>query len=384
MKMAPTAAPALLLACDLGKSGGKFFYKLLDSSGDQQKRSTQALWMDSEVAHRSVSVVNQVGTGGRSQDNAWYRVGETLTFIGKAAQAHLEYNSFKEDKSLKAPERIAGALGAIAHAHHLPSRFAAVVWVLLPIHELSTRSAIASRLQEICRGFHFQDQQAYQITLSLSFRPEGYGIYVNRKQQLEKTGMAIAQRTTWVEMLGHRNGTQLAFETGTLNVAKSTSKFPGFWEVFEKAAIASGVSSPDYGVLLKALETGNAQQYSAAKDERIDLSAAIQQVESGYLAALAPHFNDHLIPGLASRQGDVVLAGRAAYLMRSALRRYFEDRGFSERLSFAWEGDAELRRWLSEQLLEVHETPSIPVRMLDCFGVFQALLGEKQRMRGAA
>jgi hypothetical protein len=29
--------------------------------------------------------------------------------------------------------------------------------------------------------------------------------------------VAIAQRTTWIEMLGHRNGTQLAFETGTLN-----------------------------------------------------------------------------------------------------------------------------------------------------------------------
>ena len=39
--------------------------------------------------------------------------------------------------------------------------------------------------------------------------------------------------------------------------AKSTSKFPGFWEPFEKAANAAGVSVTEYDVLLKALETGS-------------------------------------------------------------------------------------------------------------------------------
>jgi hypothetical protein len=79
-------------------------------------------------------------------------------------------------------------------------------------------------------------------------------------------GVAITKRTTWIEMLGHRNGTQLAFETGTLNAAKSTSKFPGFWEPFEKAANAAGVSVTEYDVLLKALESGQPQQYSVAKE----------------------------------------------------------------------------------------------------------------------
>jgi hypothetical protein len=117
--------PTLLLACDLGKSGSKFFYKLLNGQ-------TQALWMDSEVAHRSVSVLSQVNPGGRSQDNAWYRIGDELTFVGKAARAYTDYNSFKEDKFLRASERIAAALGTVAHAHQLPSEFEAVIWVLLP------------------------------------------------------------------------------------------------------------------------------------------------------------------------------------------------------------------------------------------------------------
>jgi hypothetical protein len=369
--------PTLLLACDLGKSGGKFFYKL--SNGP-----TQALWMDSEVAHCSVSVIGQAHTGGRSQDNAWYRLGDELTFVGKSARAHTDYNSFKEDKFLKAPERIAAALGAIASAQHLPTKFEAIVWVLLPINELSTRKAIATRLTEICESFCFRDEQEFQISLRLSFRPEGYGIYVNRKQQLQQAGTAIASRTTWIEMLGHRNGTQLAFETGTLNQAKSTSKFPGFWEVFEKAAIASGVSATDYAVLLRALETGQGPQYSVAKGKTVDFSDAMQQVESGYLATLAPYFNDNLIPSLATGKGEVVLAGGAAYLMRSALQQYFESKGFGNRCAVAWGMQERLQTWVAEQLLEVQECPSMPMRMVDCFGLFQALLGDMNRLQGVA
>ena len=126
----------------------------------------------------------------------------------------------------------------------------------------------------------------HRVNLTLSFRPEGYGIYVQRKAQLQQAGLSIAQRTTWIEMLGHRNGTQLAFETGTLNSAKSTSKFPGFWESFEKAANEAGVSVTEYDVLLRSLETRQAQQYSEAKGTSVDFSAAIAQVEAAYLVSL--------------------------------------------------------------------------------------------------
>jgi hypothetical protein len=201
---------------------------------------------------------------------------------------------------------------------------------------------------------------------------------------LQQSGIAIAARTTWIEMLGHRNGTQLAVETGTLNQARSTSKFPGFWESFEKAAIASGVSSPDYEVLLRALETGKAHQYSVAKGCQFDFGEATQQVEAGYLAALDPYFNDHLIPSLATGKGEVVLAGGAAYLMRSALQQYFDNKGFGERLSLAWGLQERLQTLIAEQLPEVQEIPSIPVRMVDCFGLFQALLGDVNRTQGVA
>jgi len=368
--------PTVLVACDLGKSGGKFFYKL-------PQGQTHPLWMAAEVAQRSASGVAQLNQGGRPQDNAWFRVGDDLIFVGKAAQAFLDYNSFKEDKSLKAAERIVGVLGAIAKLENLPRHVEAIVWVLLPINELATRQRIAFRLSDLCQGFRFQDETDYRIDLKLSFRPEGYGIYVQRKAQLQQAGVSIAQRTTWIEMLGHRNGTQLAFETGTLNSGKSTSKFPGFWESFEKAANTAGVSVSDYEVLLRALATGQAQQYSVAKGETVDFANALAQVETAYLSALDPHFNDHLIPSLATGKGEVVLAGGAAYLMRDALQQYFEQRGFGDRLSLAWEHQTGLNRLVQEHLPEVHEMPSLPMRMTDGFGLFQALLGESHRMRVA-
>ena len=370
-------APTLLLACDLGKSGGKFFYKLLHGQ-------THALWMEAEVAQREASGVESVSPGGRPQDCAWFRNGEVLTFVGKAAQRFLDYNSFKEDKSLKAPERIVGALGAIAKTEDLPSRFDAVVWVLLPINELATRQQIASRLTTLAQGFWFQDEVEHRVNLTLSFRPEGYGIYVQRKAQLQQAGLSIAQRTTWIEMLGHRNGTQLAFETGTLNSAKSTSKFPGFWESFEKAANAAGVSVTEYDVLLRALETRQAQQYSVAKGTAVDFSAAIAQVEAAYLASLESHFTDHLLPSLATGKGDVVLAGGAAYLMREPLRQFFDERGFAPRLSCAWEHQEALSQLVNAQLPEAVELQSLPMRMTDGFGLFQALLGDVNRLRGAS
>jgi hypothetical protein len=110
----------------------------------------------------------------------------------------------------------------------------------------------------------------------------------------------------------------------------------------------------------------------------------MQQVETGYLATLDPYFNDNLIPSLATGKGEVVLAGGTADLLQSALQRYFEERGFKDRVSFAWEHQEPLQRLVTEQLPESQEFPSIPRRMVDCFGVFQALLGEVNRIPGVA
>ena len=116
--------------------------------------------------------------------------------------------------------------------------------------------------------------------------------------------------------------------------------FLDFWEPFEKAANAAGVSVTEYDVLLKALETGPvAACISVPKGEIIDLSDAMAQVEASYLDALDSHFNDHLIPSLSHRvRGMSFLAGGAAYLMRQALQLYFEESRIFP-LVYPWPGN---------------------------------------------
>ncbi len=144
------------------------------------------------------------------------------------------------------------------------------------------------------------------------------------------------------------------------------------------------MSATDYEVLLRALEIGQGPQYSVAKGKTVDFSDAMRQVEAGYLATLDPYFNDNLIPSLATGKGEVVLAGGAAYLMRSALQQYFESKGFGNRYAVAWGMQERLQTWVAEQLPEVQECPSMPMRMVDCFGLFQALLGDVNRLQGVA
>ena len=79
-----------------------------------------------------------------------------------------------------------------------------------------------------------------------------------------------------------------------------------------------------------------------------------------------------------------MLAGGAAYLMREPLRQFFDERGFAPRLSFAWEHQEALTQLVKTQLPEAAELPSLPMRMTDGFGLFQALLGDVNRLGGRA
>ena len=111
------------------------------------------------------------------------------------------------------------------------------------------------------------------------------------------------------------------------------------------------MSVTEYDVLLKALETGQSQQYSVAKGEIID---SLRRHGSGWRRVIWMPWiltsNDHLIPSLATGKGDVILAGGAAYLNApgsTALFLKIED--FFPRLSLAWEHQDALTRLVEAQ-----------------------------------
>jgi hypothetical protein len=75
----------------------------------------------------------------------------------------------------------------------------------LPLTELGTREAIRTQVEALGQsGFTFRGKPI-QCEVKVKVYPEGFGLYLNRKDQLDKWGQAINQRNTLVVMMGHRN-----------------------------------------------------------------------------------------------------------------------------------------------------------------------------------
>jgi hypothetical protein len=185
MRFTTTAPPAVYLAGDIGTSASKLFYRV--STGQ-----TVPLWMGAEVAQGlTVDAIPIVGSREHPQSGAWLQVGDEVILVGESARAFLDANSLTANKSEKAAYKLLAMLGVIAERENLPSEYEATIWVPLPLTEIRTREAIATKLNAIAQsGFIFRDH-FQRVNLNLKFFPEGFGLYLNRKKQLAATGMAI-------------------------------------------------------------------------------------------------------------------------------------------------------------------------------------------------
>ncbi len=368
-----TASPIVSLVGDLGTSASKFFYRLTPGQ-------TMPFWMGAEVAEGlTAAVLPNLNTGGRPQDSAWLQLGEEVILVGEVAKTFLDVNSLAANKAEKAAYKLAAALGVIAETEQLPSHYEAVVWVPLPLTEIRTRDQIAANLTAIAeQGFGFRGK-AQQVKLSLKFFPEGFGLYLNRKQQLEVVGLSVEQRRTLVVMLGHRNLSILGFADGSLKTAQSNSDGPGFWPAFEKAARSVGVTPADYSALLAALTTGQTQQISQVRAGLYDFAAMAEAVRQSYWQAVSVYLQDNLLKQLADRSVDIIVSGGAAYVLRHTITQYFEQLGLSHQLIFADGMQPRLLEVVS-QLPEAQLNPSLALRMADGYGLFQGLIGKSSKV----
>ncbi|MEO0985367.1 MAG: hypothetical protein AAFY20_07450 [Cyanobacteria bacterium J06639_14] len=362
-------SPAIALAGDLGTSASKFFYR-------QASGTVQPLWMGAEVADNlTVTALPSLNAGGRPQDSAWLQLGDEVVLVGPAAKAFLETNSLTANKADKAAYKVLAALGAIAELENLPSSYSATVWIALPLTEIRTREAIAAKLSALGqKGFRFRGK-SQQVNLSLKFFPEAFGLYLSRKKQLDNLGYNIEQRRTLIVMMGHRNLSLLCFEGGSLKMAHSNSDGPGFWPAFEKATRALGVTPTDYPAVLSALTTETMQQISQSRAGRYDFSEIVQAVQQTYWSAVKIYLQDNLLSQLSESDVDIVLSGGAAYGLRSQLKAYFQDLGLTERINFAHDLQPALTS-ITHPLPEASTQAALPLRMADCYGLFQGLLGK--------
>ncbi|MBW4466284.1 MAG: hypothetical protein KME07_12735 [Pegethrix bostrychoides GSE-TBD4-15B] len=373
MNMTATAPPTVSLAADLGTSASKFFYRVTPSQ-------TVPFWMGAEVAQGlSTAILPNLNIGGRPQDSAWLQMGDEVVLVGEVAKTCLDSNSFAANKADKAAYKLAAALGVIAEIEHLPSEHEANIWVPLPLTEIRTRDEIAVKLTAIAKqGFLFRGKPQ-QVKLSLKFFPEGFGLYLNRKKQLEILGLVVEQRRTLIAMLGHRNLSILCFEGGSLKTAQSNSDGPGFWGAFEKAARSQGVTPADYTALLTALTTGQTQQISQVRAGLYDFAQLAEIVRQTYWQAVLVYLQDNLLGQLTERSVDIIISGGAAHVLRPTISQYFEQLGLSKQLMFA-DGMQERLLEVVSQLPEASSNPSLPLRMADCYGLFQGLMGKSSKI----
>ena len=362
------ANPLIYLAGDLGTSGSKFFYKCRDS---QQ----EPLWMGAGVADGLTTLsLSNLNAGGRPQDHAWLQIGDEVILVGDAAKTFVDGNSLAENKSNQAVYRILATLGVIAQQERLPSQYDAVVWLPLPLTEMSTKDEIAAKLTQTAQNFRFRGTPQ-QVRLNLKFCPEGFGLYLNRKRQLDAEAVSIDQRRTIILMLGHRNLSILCFEQGSLKNARSNSDGPGFWQVFERAARSCGVTPADYPALMAALATGRTQQISQARAEVYNFAAPYEAVRRAYWKAAKIYLQDNLLGQLSGTPTDVIVSGGGAFVMRHDIKDYFDDLRITEQVIFA-DGHQENLDEIVKKLPEAAENPSLVMRMTDCYGLFQGLVGK--------
>jgi len=355
---------------DLGSSASKFFYRV-------GQGSVHPLWMGAEVAtevSQTLLSLMGVGGGGRPQDSAWLQMGDEVVLVGEAAKALLERNSMRAHKAELAVYKMAAALGVVAELEELPQGFEVVFWLALPLTELGTREAIRTQVESLGQsGFTFRGKPV-QCEVKVKVYPEGFGLYLNRKGQLDKLGQAINQRNTLVVMMGHRNLSVLRFEGGSLKAAGSNSNGPGFWPIFERSACASGVTEPDYVSLMSAISTGQPEKVSVACARVVDFSPAMAACLDSYWQAVTTYWQDQVMPQLAAPNTDVIISGGAAQVVRSRIEAHFAELGLSERMVFADGSQERLEQWVSA-LPESTYQPSITLRMTDSYGLFRGLLG---------
>ena len=369
MTKTTVGTPTIHLAGDIGASASKFFYRV-------QPGQTVPLWMDAAVANGLTdAALPSLNTGGRPQDSTWIQLNDEIVLVGESAKAFLETTSISANKSEKAAYKIAAALGVIAELEQLPSQYQAFVWLPLPLTEIRTREQIAHRLNDICeQGFICREKQQ-QVQLILKFFPEGFGLYLNRKQQLDIISCSINQRLTLILMMGHRNLSILCFEGGSLRAGRSNSDDPGFWPAFEKATRSAGVPPTNYTALMLALTSGRSQQIPQAQASVADFGPQATFARQTYWQAVSIYLQDNLLGQLTDGAVDVVLSGGGSSILRTELADYFSSLGLSDRLIFADTMQPQLT-YVVSQLPEAAQNSSIPLRMADCYGLFQGLIGK--------
>ena len=160
-----------------------------------------------------------------------------------------------------------------------------------------------------------------------------------------------------------------------MRVASSSSNGPGFWPIFEKTADSLGVTTADYGALMNALMTGHNQQISQSRGSLYDFGELAEAVRQTYWQAVQVHLQDHVFKQLGNATVDITVSGGASHVLRPRLEDYFDSLNLTECVTFADGSQSQLTA-IANQLPESAIIPTLPLQMVDGYGLFQGLIGK--------
>lgn len=224
-------------------------------------------------------------------------------------------------KSTLAHLRSLGAVGEMAHTHHLKTLHLDI-GIALPFEEyLSEAHELTQRLQET--GHFCYRGQTYDLQIdSVKVLPEAAGLVLWRKQQHLAQQHQASRQNYVVLMIGHRDLSFLVFRQGKPPTGKpSDSEKLGYVAFLE--AVAQTLCEPENPYLVQALlRQQEAVQFPDQPGKVFPLAQRRQEAEAFYWEQVRHHLSEHFAALDLTEYEVLIGGGTAATLLRPHLTDY--------------------------------------------------------------
>jgi hypothetical protein len=366
--------PLIQTYIDMGSSATKCLY---------WQGQPHLLHLDPQVARLNPTRLDRLMLGGLTsqepEDSAYVMVGHSAYAIGALAMAQKGDSGLALPKRDRAVYKILATLGVIAEKTLVAQKtnpsageFTAQLGLLLPLEEYwQDRQELKAQIVGAMADFRFRGRAWVGQLERLEMQPEGAGLYLAKGLQLARAGVSIRDSTVVVLMLGHRNLSILTFEKGsTPQETNSTSQGPGFVEYLKQCATELPGVAPDDPALLAAVLQAHPTFHVPGRREALDLAKACAYAREFYLERVT----QFLVEWLPSAEVEVIVGGGAAYVIRSELEQFFDQRGMGQQVTWA----EALRQEMTDVLRgpEGTDTPDLitSVRWADVYGLFKTFM----------
>lgn len=414
----------IYLSVDVGGSQTKIIYQL----DDQTKPSYLLLppAIEEITKDKLNSYMERLGwIGSPSPDQQlWVEWNNRVVVLGEFAANFDALDRIKELKYENALWKVLAAIGLIVELNQVKVTAKKPIYLelalLLPWNEYSDRRRFSEQLEKMLADFTVRKQNLKVNLERFSCRPEGGGLAALRIK--DRGGDWLRTQQLGVLMFGHRNTTALYFDRGQLKLGDSPllgfanmldmvidmtsgldrerlamALFNARYSIIDKirAQNRSYTARPDWKDFPEIKALASAKDSTLREKEILDIASAISVATAEYWDKLS-RWMDKVFP---TPLNEVIIGGGAAYHVEVELEEYFNCAWQLKKISDYREQYERTGQyipknrdqpmtpmvWGSGFIEKVQETFNLEkqhlekdftaARLVDCFGLFDHLLG---------